>query len=116
MSKIQRAGKYSTIPNILVKQHQISLKLQDLFHRELKEGNSMHEYLRVIRAQTAQRFRALAQARHGRQQNNKSELRLIAEIPLQDYWNWKQKDPNFARDNGNLKSLKRDNPDALVYI
>lgn len=116
MSTIQHAGKYSTIPNILVKRHQDKLKLQDWFHRELKEGNSMHEYLRVVRAQSDQRFRALAKARHGWQQDNKSGMRLIAQIPLQDYANHKYSDPHFFRDNGNLKSLKRDTPDALVYL
>lgn len=116
MSAIEIVSKYAKVPDILVRRHRKALKVQEYLHQELKEGNSLHEYFRVIRAQTEARFRALARRRHGWKQNNKSELRLLAEIPLQDYANWKQEDPDFFRDDDNFKKLKKDTPDALVYL
>ncbi len=86
------------------------------WNRELRSGGELHEYMRVEKARTTERYRAVAKKNHGFKQNNKSDLRKVADIPLRDYFRWLREDPDFFSDNKNLKSLKRDNPDVCVYI
>lgn len=89
------------------------------WNRELRSGGELFEYCRKEKAQTEERYRAVARKMHGREgfrQNNKSEFRRVADIPLRDYFRWTAQDPDFFNDDRNLKSLKRDNPDACVYI
>ena len=84
--------------------------------RELKTGGELHEYLRREKAQTTARYRAVARRQHGFKQNNKSEFRRVADIPVRDFFRIIRQDPEFFNDNGNLRSLKRDNPDVCVYV
>lgn len=86
------------------------------YHRELREGGALDDYLRREKAQTPQRYRQLARRMHGFQQNNRSDVQRVADIPLRDYFRWLREDPDFFADNKNLKSLKRDNQDVCVYV
>jgi hypothetical protein len=84
--------------------------------RELRTGGELNEYLRVEKARTTQRYRRVARAAQDFKQNNKSEVRKVAEVPARDYFRWLREDPDFWKDNKNLRSLKRDNPDACIYL
>ena len=83
---------------------------------ELKTGGELNEYLRREKAQTAQRYRAVARKNAGFKQNHKSDIRKLADLPVRDYFRWLREDPDFFRDDKNLRSLKRDNPDVCVYV
>jgi hypothetical protein len=89
---------------------------RDWMAKATAPGGELHEYVRIEKARTTERYRAVAKKMEGFQQNNKSELRRVAEIPLRDYFRWTAEDPDFFADNKNLKSLKRDNPDVKVYL
>lgn len=84
--------------------------------REVKSGGELHEYCRREKARTSERYRAVARATDGYKQNNKSEFRRVADVPARDYFRWLKEDPNFWDDDKNLKSLKRDTPDARIYL
>lgn len=86
------------------------------YHKELKDGGGLAEYLRKEKALTPARYRQLARRMHGFQQNNKSDVRRVADIPLRDYFRWMKEDPDFFADDKNLKSLRRDNKDVCVYL
>lgn len=88
----------------------------DWWHRELKDGGYLHEYMRREKALTPQRYRDVARRQHGIKHNNKSDIRRRADIPLRDFFRWQREDPHFFEDDKNLKSLKRDNPDVCVYV
>jgi len=83
---------------------------------ELRTGGELNEYMRREKAQTAARYRAVARKNAGFKQNNKSDIRKVADVPLRDYFRWLREDPDFFADNKNLRSLKRDNPDVCVYV
>jgi hypothetical protein len=86
------------------------------WHRELRSGGELDDYCRREKAQTARRYRDVARATDGFKQNNKSEFKRVADIPARDYFRWLAEDPDFWRDDANLRSLRRDNPDARVYL
>ena len=89
---------------------------QEWMFKACRPGGELHEYERRERARTSERYRAVARQQHGFQQNNKSDLRRVADIPARDYFRWLREDPDFFHDNKNLKSLKRDNSDVCVYL
>lgn len=86
------------------------------WRRELKTGGELNEYMRVEKARTPERYRGVAKKNVQFKQNNKSDIRKLADIPVRDYFRWLREDPDFWKDNKNLRSLKRDNPDACVYL
>lgn len=90
--------------------------LQEWYWRELKEGGFLNEYLKSEKRRTPAMVRRVARMMHGFQQNNKSSVRRIADIPARTYLRWKEEDPHFFEDNNNLRSLKRDNPDMPIYL
>lgn len=116
MSEILHAGKYSAVPQVLVRKHARQMKLREWLHKELKEGGVLHRYIERERAMTATRYRRVAQRLDGWKQNNNSELRAVAHIPAKDFFRWNATDPDFWKDNSNLRSLRRDNPDVRVYL
>lgn len=83
--------------------------------KELKEGGYLKTYLDREKHLTPARYRRLAQRLRGFKQNNKSDMRVRAHVPARDFFRWRHTDPHFFDDQQNLKSLKRDNPDVLVY-
>ena len=114
--KVIPVGKYFHIPQILIRQHAKRMSLAAQAHKEMKEGGFLRRYLERKKAQTDARYRKVAQRLRDWKQNNKSDLRVLAQVPLHDYIRWKETDPHFWEDNKNLKSLKRDNDDARVYV
>ena len=90
--------------------------LEEWFWRELREGGYLQEYLRREKATSQRRLRTVARQMHGRQQNHKSDWRLLAAVPAREYQRWKKEDPHFWDDNNNLRSFRRSNPDACVFI
>lgn len=83
---------------------------------ELRTGGELAEYMRIEKARTKERYRAVAKKNWDWKQNNRSDIRKVADIPLRDYFRWIKEDPDFFADNKNLRSLKRDNPDVCVYV
>lgn len=91
-------------------------RMRDYLHRALKEDGELFQYLRREKLQSAQRHRTVARQMDGFQQNNKSDWRLLAAVPAREFFRWKEQDPHFWDDNKNLKSYRRDNPDARIYV
>ena len=114
-SKIVAASKYTRVPQILVKGPK-QPTFEEWFAKEIKEGGFLDEYLRREKALSEKRMRAVAMRTHGFKQNNKSDMRRIADVPAREYQRWLNVDPHFWDDNSNLKSWRRSNPDARVYI
>ncbi len=114
--KIIQAGKYASIPQLLIKKHHSMPSLRELVFKELKEGGSLRAYYDRKKAQTAERYRAVARATQHFKQNNKVDGRVLAHVPMFDFLMWHRKDKDFWKDNDNLKSLKRDTEDAKVYL
>lgn len=92
------------------------IPFEDWYFRELREGGFLHRYVQGERYQSRQRLRATARQMDGFQQNKKSDFRLLASVPAREFFRWKAVDPHFWDDNKNLKSFKRDNPDACIYL
>lgn len=91
-------------------------QFQDWYWKELREGGILHEYLRRERAQGVRRQRAVARRMQGVKRNFKSDLNLKAAVPAREFFRWKAEDKDFWRDDKNLKSLKRDNPDMQIFV
>lgn len=90
--------------------------MAEWMERELRQGGMLHEYLRVERALTERRWRRIRAKYQSFRQNNRSEWRLIAAVPARDFHRWQQTDPDFWRDDSNLRSLRRDNPDMPIFL
>lgn len=84
--------------------------------RELREGGRLKGYLELEKRMAEARLREVARRMDGFEQNNKSEWRLKAAVPMREYMRWKKEDAHFWEDDSNLKSWKRDNPDAVVKV
>jgi hypothetical protein len=84
--------------------------------RELREGGRFQRYLDLEKRRSDARLRAVRRKMDGWQQNNRSDFRLVAAVPAREYFRWKGVDPHFWEDDGNLKSWRRDNPDAFVKV
>ena len=109
------AGKYSPIPAVLVRKYHRLQSWRAWLDKELKEGGYLNKYLEREKALTPARYRSLARRLAKFKQNNKSDFRVRAHVPARDFFRWRHTDPHFFDDNANLKSLKRNNPDVLVY-
>ncbi len=105
-----------TAPALFIPKPGQMVSLPEYFWRELREGGVLHKYLGRERADTARRYRRVARAMDGFKQNNRSEWRLLAAVPARDFHRWRGEDPNFWEDDSNLKSLRRDNPDAQIFV
>lgn len=86
------------------------------WHREMKEGNSLHRYFEKVRHAAPKRWRQVARMSEKFKQNNQSDLRVLAHVPLNDFLRWRQVDPHFWEDDNNLRSLRRDNDDLRHCI
>ena len=111
-----RRGAARTGLKIFVPKAGAMVGCEDYFWKELREGGYLHSYLARERARTRERYRKVARATAGFQQNNKSDMRVVAHLPLRDFLRWKRTDPDFFKDNKNLKSLKRTNSDHEVKV
>jgi len=84
--------------------------------REMREGGYLKQYLARERHTSRKRIRRVAKAMHGFKQNNHSEHQLKAAVPMREFFRWKAEDNDFWRDDSNLRSLKRDNPDMAIFV
>jgi len=90
--------------------------LQDWWWRETKEGGGLHEYVRREKGQMPTMIRRVARLMASFEQNTRSDVRLVAAVPARLYQRLKDLDQDFFSDNQNLKSLRRDNPEAVVKL
>lgn len=88
---------------------------QEWFWRELREGGRLHRYLAREKAQSPARLRAVARKMHGVQRNLKGDFELKACVPAREFFRWRATDLDFWADDNNLRSYRRDNPDAVVF-
>jgi hypothetical protein len=112
----RRQGPPPSAPAILVPKHEALVNWDEWLWRELREGGRLHAYLAREKATSARRLRAVARRMNGFRQNAKSEHRLIAAIPAREFHRWKKEDPHFWEDDANLRSFRRDNPDAQIFL
>lgn len=103
-------------PTILVPTKPANQSLEDWMYRELREGGRLHEYLRAERALTERRWRRVRASMEGWKNNPRSDWKLLAAVPRRDFHRWQQTDPDFWRDDANLRSLRRDNPDVAIFV
>ncbi len=111
-----RPPSRSGAPAILVPLKPKTRTMAEWMERELREGGHLHEYLRVERAMTERRWRRVRARMQGFRHNPKSDWKLLAAVPRRDFHRWQQTDPDFWRDDGNLRSLRRDNPDMAIFV
>lgn len=116
MSKIIPVGKYERIPAILIKKHRAMPSIRQWVHKELKEGGRLQRYYEFKRRQTDAALRAVAIRTKDFRQNNKVDARVLAHVPLMTYLMMRKKDEHFWKDDSNLRSYRRDNADAKVYL
>lgn len=116
MAHIIPAGKYGSVPQVLIKKFRQAQTLRDWWFREIREGGFLHEYVLREKAEMTNRFRAIGRKLADWRQPTKTDFQLRAAIPARLYHRLKQEDPHFFEDNQNLKNLKRDNPDAFVKL
>lgn len=115
-SRSQQTGKPRG-PTILVPKKNAP-PLWRQFERELREGGKLKLMLERERWRTEERIRRVARGWEGRRPNPKSDMRLVATIPARDYMRWRKTDPYFFLDDGNLRSLRRDNDSyrGLIHV
>tara|TARA_Y100000593_G_scaffold29704_2_gene58883 strand:+ start:518 stop:952 length:435 start_codon:yes stop_codon:yes gene_type:complete len=89
---------------------------EEWWSKEMKEGNILHKYFDRVRHSAPKRWRKVAQRASRRTQNNQSDHRVLAQVPLNDYLRWKQVDEHFWQDDNNLRKLRQDNPDLRECI
>ena len=89
--------------------------MQKWAERELRTGGYLEEYLRREKAQGVVRQRAVARKYADRKRHLKGDFELQAAVPAREFFRWRKQDPHFWEDKSNLKSLKRDNPDMLIF-
>lgn len=87
----------------------------DWFLRELREGGQLYEHLALEKERVRRQAIALKRSMRDWKQDPRSELQLVARIPVAAYLRWAQVDPHFWDDLSNLKRLKRDDETAVVY-
>jgi hypothetical protein len=111
---IQAVPKYSSIPAILIRQARKRETWNEWIRNAWKDEGLFRRYLAMEKATTERRLRQVGRAMQGFQQNNKSEHKLRACVPLREYLRFKAMDRDFWADDSNLRSLKRDNPNMLI--
>lgn len=87
----------------------------DWFHREIRAGGSLHEYLRVERATTDRRLRRVARRMQNFEQNNRSEHKLECVVDARTFFRLRATDPDFFADPKNIKNLIRDTPECRPW-
>lgn len=103
-------------PHVFVPAFSALMGWKDFATREMRSGGIIAEMLDYERRTSAARFRAVAKARKDYQHNPKSDTRLVASIPVNEFFRARQVDPKFWEDRQNLKNYKRDNPDAFIRL
>src|SRR5262249_9202093 len=87
----------------------------DWWNKEIKEGGVLAEYIRMEKGAMPSEIRRMARKMWRREQNNKSEHNLKMALPARLYMRLKLMDPDFFKDDTNLKNLLRDNPELAPW-
>lgn len=120
MGKIIAVGKYAEVPKPRTPHIRVAAKklpgMREWVEKAIKPGGPLYKYYQFKRNQTDAAMRAVAIRTKDFKQNNEVDARVLAHVPLWTYIMCRKMDPNFWRDNSNLKSIKRDNPDARIYL
>jgi hypothetical protein len=112
--KAKTGGK---APQILVPKAAELIRWDEWMWKELRDGGYLQEYIRREKATSVQRQRACARKMQGVQPKRKeSELELKAAVPAREFFRWREVDPDFWADDGNLRLLKKDNPDLPIFV
>lgn len=111
-----RRARGKGIVQILVRNKPKGMSLAEWVMVARKPGGFLDRYFEREKHLSPQRQRAVARLFHDEQPNLKSDLRVVGRVPMLEYLRWKAVDPHFFEDNGNLRSLKRDNPDMASLI
>lgn len=106
----------SKFPHVFIPAFSAMIGWRDWATRELRPGGLFERHLDWEKRTSSARFRAVAKARKDYQHNPKSDTRLVASIPVQEFWRARQQDKDFWSDNQNLRNYKRDNPDAFIRL
>lgn len=119
-SKIVVAGKYAPLPKaagpqIIMRRRKLP-GMREWVRKAMKPGGPLYKYYEFKRSQTAAALRAVAIRTKDFKQNNNVDARVLAHVPLWTYIMMRKMDPHFFCENSNLKALKRDEPDARVYL
>jgi hypothetical protein len=101
---------------VLVRKARRKLAFEAWLAREMKDGGFLQRYLEREKAQTTARIRAVAKRTEGFKQSSKTDFRVLAQVPAREYFRWRKVDPDFWKDDGNLRSLRRDNADMRIYV
>lgn len=110
-------GKTKAAPQVFVPTlGNYDVQFEEWYWREIKEGGMLSEYLRRERHTSTRRMRAIKRRMMGIKPNAKSDIQLKAAVPAREFFRWRAEDKDFWADDANLKSWKRDNPDAAVFI
>lgn len=116
-SSSRRPASPAGMPALFVPKHKALVDDWDAWlWRELREGGRLKAYLDREKATSTRRMRSVARRQAGFRQSAKSDLRLLAAVPAREYHRWRGEDPDFWKDNSNLRSWRRSNPDACVYL
>jgi hypothetical protein len=110
------AALRAKFPNVFIPDLAARVGYFDWMTREMRPGGLVEQLLDWEKRTSAARFRAVARARRDYVHNPKSDVRLVASIPVNEFWRARQVDPHFWSDNQNLKNYKRDNPDAFIRL
>jgi hypothetical protein len=102
-------------PNIFVPKRGALVGSTEWFWKELREGGKLRRYLDREKSRADSRLRRVARQTHTFQQNPRADVEVAAHVPLLDYLRWQKVDPHFWDDRANLKSFRRDNPEARIY-
>lgn len=102
---------------MLVRRFHKQLRYREWLKRELAEGQYLHRYLQRDKAHAVDRWRAVAMASAGFRPNSKhQDGREIARVPLRDFLRWRKTDPDFWKDDANLKKLAKEDPAIRACI
>lgn len=110
-----RRGPAASGPLIRVSTRHL-VDIGEWFLRELRDGGELHAMLGRERERVRRQAIALKRQMRDWRQDPRSELQLVARIPLTSYLRWAQTDPHFWDDPANLKRLRRDDETACVFI
>jgi predicted HNH restriction endonuclease len=104
-------------PGIIIKQPRKGrVNIRDFINSELRSGKYLNTMLNWEKHLADKRWRQVARERWGEKPNWRSEFQLLARVPSRDYFRWKSEDPDFWKDNSNLKRLRRSNDDLRACI
>lgn len=90
--------------------------MDEWFWRELREGGYLNHYLKRERHRHKENVRRVAKRYVDYKPNPKSDWQLLAAVPARLYHRWSKVDRDFWRDDSNLRSLKRDNPELPIFV